>query len=152
MICQNVELFSTRLLDRAKYYCQVLSWWARCELLSRLFVPTALILACCKWLVIWDSADDQTRVWTVTLSEYGFMSRTIFVINAWDEACSSYDTLNSRFDSLNANLLFRLFDKHLDVLKYFGLYIFALQIRTDPVNTAIAIQRYREVDWDRTAV
>lgn len=41
---QNSELFSMRVSDPTKYYCQVPSWWARGEVPILLIVPTRLIL------------------------------------------------------------------------------------------------------------
>lgn len=65
---QKVELFSMPVLDRAKYHCQVASWWVQYEVHILIFEPTPLISVYYSELVLPDSADDQTRVWTVALT------------------------------------------------------------------------------------
>lgn len=54
-----------------------------------------------------------------------------------DGACLKYYTENLRFDHVSGGLLFRLPNKILYHLKYFGLYTFALRIETDTVLTAL---------------
>lgn len=75
-----------------------------------------------------------------------------FVVNARDSVCPSYHTLNPQFDDLSGSILFRLRDKILDSLKYFGLYKFASRIGTDPVMMAKAFHRCGEANWGVTAV
>lgn len=80
------------------------------------------------------------------------MTGLMFVINAKVGACPSYRTFNPRFDHNGSSLLSRLLRKNLDTFKYYVLYNFASRMSTDPVFTAIAFHRCREVDWVKTAV
>lgn len=117
-----------------------------------LFVPMTYILAHYSGLVIRGSADDQTDVWTVALTEYVFMSGSMLVINVQNGVCLSYYTSNSRSESLNDSLLFSLPDTILNAFNYFGRYQFALRMKTDPIMTAMEFYRYGEADWGITAV
>lgn len=113
-----------RELDRAKYCSRVPLGCNQYELPILLFVPTPLILTYYSRLGLRRSTDDQTRMWIVYLTEYVFMSRAMFVVNAEDRACPSYYTWNQRFDNLSDGILFRLLEKILDALRYLGLYKF----------------------------
>lgn len=117
-----------------------------------LFVPTPLILAYYSRLVTRSSADDQTSVSTIALTEYAFMCGTLFVNNARDWACPSYYTSNSRFHNRSGIFLLRLPDRTLDASKYFGLYKLTLRMGTDPVKKAMALNRSVEVNWRCTYV
>lgn len=44
------------------------------------------------------SATDQTRIWTIALTEYVFMAGAVFIVNAKDGVCSTYYSVNLRFD------------------------------------------------------
>lgn len=110
-----------------------------------LFVPTPLILAYYNGYAICGLADDQTRMWTVALIEYISMDNAMLVIHARNGARPSYYKYNYRFNTLSGSPLLRLFNKILDVLKYFGLYKFALRMGTGPVLTAVAFHSCREV-------
>lgn len=85
-------------------------------------------------------------MWTTTLTEYVFITSAVFVVSAREGACPSYYALNHRFDNVSCSIHFRLPDKSLDTLKYFGLYRFALRMGTDPVETAVVFHRCGEVD------
>lgn len=102
---QNVELFRMPISDRDKYSCQVLAPWLQQEASILLFVPMPLILAYYSGFAIRGSTDDQTRVWTIALTEYVFMAGYMFLINARDGAYLSYYTYNSWFDNLSINLV-----------------------------------------------
>lgn len=80
------------------------------------------------------------------------MSCALYLINAADRACPSYYILNHRVDTLSGSMLFHVLDNILDVLKYFGLYRFALQMGTDPIKTDFAFHRCRKFDLERMAV
>lgn len=75
-----------------------------------LFVPTLFILANYGGLVVRGTVDDQTRVWTIVLTEYVFMAGAMitehvyiadamFVFNATDVACPSNYTYISQYDN-----------------------------------------------------
>lgn len=138
---QNIELVSISRLDRAKNYCQMPSGWAQYKGLILVLMPTPFILTNYSGLLLLGSAEDQTRVWTISLSEYVFMSSAMFVIGARNGACTSYYTLNHWFDNLSGSLLSPLLDKLLNVLRYFCLYKLRLQMGTDPLMTAKAIHQ-----------
>lgn len=114
-----------------------------------LSLPTPFILALHNELVRRGSSDDHSGVWTITLTEYVFISGTIFVINARDGAYSGYYSLNPQFDNLSGSILFSLPDKLLGALRYFGINKIALRLGTDLVMTVAAFHRCKEVDWDR---
>lgn len=66
---QNVEMFSVRVPDRPNYYCKVTAWWAQYEDSDLLFDPTPLILPYYSSLEARASADDKSRLWTISLTE-----------------------------------------------------------------------------------
>lgn len=68
-------------------------------------------------LVMRGSADDQTSVWTITLTEYWFLYGPIFVINASDRTCTSCYDLNSGFRNLSGSVLLRILGRGLDAFK-----------------------------------
>lgn len=61
-------------------------------------------------------------MWTIALTKYVVMPGSMFVVNVRDRACAGYYSLNPRFDNLSGSIPFRLPNKILDALKYFGLY------------------------------
>lgn len=97
------------------------------------------------------SAADQTRISTISLTEFVFYGGAIFITNDKDGAFSTYYTGNLRLDHVFGRLWFQLSAKFLDTLVYFGLYKFALRMETDPVLTALTFMGCMEVDWDKKA-
>lgn len=79
-----------RVFDRAKYYCQLSSWWAQYDVSILLFVPVAIILAYYYGLVLRGSADEQTCVQTFTFTENLFLYGVMVVVNVRDGARLSY--------------------------------------------------------------
>lgn len=67
------------------------------------FVPTALALSYYSLLALRGSADDQTRIWTMALTEFVFMEGVMFIINARDGAYPSYYTYNHRFEHIGGS-------------------------------------------------
>lgn len=53
--------------------------------------------------------------------------------NTRNGVCPSYYTYHERLDHIGGSLLFRFPVKILDALKYFGLYMFAHRMGTDPL-------------------
>lgn len=83
-------------------------WWEHYEAPTLLLVPTSLMLYyCCALCLKW-SPDVQTRSWTIELTEHVFMVKAIFVINAGNSACFSYNMYIVRLDHIGYSLLFRL--------------------------------------------
>lgn len=74
---QNAELLRMRVSVRAKCYCEVPLWWAQYEVYILLFVLPSLVPTYYNGLAQQDSADDQTHVWTITLTEYVSMTGDI---------------------------------------------------------------------------
>lgn len=97
-------------------------------------------------------AIDQTRIWTLVLANYVFMVGAIFGISDRDGACPSYYIYNARLDHIGGSLLFRLPSKIFHALNDFGMYKFAILMRTDSVLTALAFHRFEEVDYEKTVV
>lgn len=96
-----------------------------------LFVPRPLVLDYYSRLACCGSGVSKTGVWPITQHMYVFLAGTIFVSSVLDCARPSYDTHRFRFDNIISSLVFRLLDKFLEELKYFGLYTFKLRIGTD---------------------
>lgn len=65
-----------------------------------------MILAYDSVLVKLRSADDQTRVWTISFIEYPFFYCAMFSIDARDEASSSYYNYKTRFYNPSGSPLF----------------------------------------------
>lgn len=102
----NVECFSVRSLDRVKYYCSVPSWRIQYEPLTLLFVRSSFVLAYYSVVAMRGSAADQIRIWTIALSEYVFMARAMFIVNAKNGACSTYHIGNLQLSHVYLGLLF----------------------------------------------
>lgn len=95
-----------RVSGRAKYYCQVSSWWDQHEVPVLPSVSTILVMTHLTHLVLRGSDDDWMRVWTIALTEYAFMSGAVFLVKPSDGACPSYFTLNPEFENMGGSILF----------------------------------------------
>lgn len=78
------------------------------------------------------------------------MAATFFV-NARERACFSYYTYSPRFENIGGSLQFRKAMKIVDNFKYFGLNKFTHGIVSDPVQKAMKLHQYSEVDSDKGA-
>lgn len=105
-------------------------------------------MASCKRLVIPDSSNDQTHVWTISFTEFVFKALLMFVINARNWCCPNYYPSNSSLDVLSGGLLFRLNDKILDTLKYFTLFKSVLLMSTNLLLMATTLHRCGKVDCE----
>lgn len=103
-----MELFSSRILDYAVCYCRVPICLGQYAVPALLFFPTPLVPEYYTGLVLKRSADDRTRVWTIALTEYIFLTGTVLAISANDRVCAGYYTDNQRFDHVTGSLLFDL--------------------------------------------
>lgn len=96
------------------------------------------------------SAADQTRIWIIALTNFLFTAGAVFFVNAKAGACSTYYSGNLRYDHVSEGPLFWLSVNILATLTYFGLYKFALRMRTDPLLATLAFKRFVEVDSGKT--
>lgn len=80
------------------------------------------------------------------------MADVMFIFKNSDSAFLSHYTQNSRFNNAAGSLLFWLYDNTFDVLKYSGLYGFALSMCTAPVLMILGDHRYNEVYRAKTVV
>lgn len=117
-----------------------------------LFVPTPLVILYYSGLDLRGSADDHTPLWTVVLAEYVYKVGAMFVINARDGACPSYNIYDSRFYHVGDSLLFQLPPKILDTLENLRLYNFASHMSFDLALTSFPLHHCRIVDCGKTAV
>lgn len=65
------------------------------------------------------------------------MACALRVVVARERSTTRYFRLNPRLNNLSESVMFWLFDKISDTLKYFSLYQFALRMGTDPVRKAL---------------
>lgn len=103
-------------------------------------------------LALRTAANNKMPVWTIAVTENIFMAGAVFVINARNSVCPSYCAYSYLFDILTGSLLFSLLDKFMAALKYSGIYKFSWRMATNYVSTDLALHRYSEVDWAKTAV
>lgn len=82
-------------------------------------------------LALQGSADDKTRVWTISLTEYVIMAGVMFVINTRNGDCTAYYMYSSQFHNLSGSLLIYIADKNLATSKHFGLNKFVLHMDTN---------------------
>lgn len=66
---------------------------------------------------MWGSAADQTRIWTVALTEYILYGGVMHIVNDEEETCPKYYTGNLRFHHVSGGLLFRLPAKTLTICR-----------------------------------
>lgn len=133
------------------YYTIILRW-PQYEAPALLFVPTPLVLFYYKGLAKRDIADDRTHAWITMLTKYVFMAGEMVVINATDGAWPSYYTLNAWFYSISGGVLFWIYDRILDALKYFRFFKFSIHMCTNLVLTVITIHRCTGIDWKKLMI
>lgn len=76
----NVELLSVRSLDRIKYYRLYPLWWTQFELPSLFFVSSSFLPAYDSDVTIQGLAADQTRIQTITVTQYNFKVVAIWIV------------------------------------------------------------------------
>lgn len=103
---------------------------------SPLLVPTPLVVADYSELVMRISVEDKTHICAIAITGYVSIAAAIFLINTEDGAYLSSYTGSNQLDSLSGGLLFWLQSKIVDVLKFFALAKFEVQIETGSVLTA----------------
>lgn len=52
-------------------------------------------------VAMWGSVAEDTRIWTIALTEYVFMVEVMFIVNARDGAYATYYTGNLRFNHVS---------------------------------------------------
>lgn len=141
-----------RILDRPACYCRVPTEQWQYEVPTVSLVPSQVVRSYYSGLVLNESADGKTRLWTAAVAKYIFIVRLTLVMNCDDGACTTHYSHCLRFDHGDGSVPFCLPVKMRNTLKYFGLYKFAQRMCTDPVLTAMAFHSCFEVNWEKTAV
>lgn len=104
-------------------------------------MPTPLVLSYYNGLALQRSADDQTCICMVTLTELVFMAGAKFVTSTRDVVCPSNYTYNSRFDHIFGSLPFRLPPMILVPRSTSAFTGFASRMGTDLALTALEFPR-----------
>lgn len=112
----NVERFGVKLLDLVKYYCSFPVWWMQYDPPTFSFVPSPFVTEYFSGVEMRGFAADQTRIWTMVLTEYIFMSEEMFIVNTRDGVCATYYTGSLQFGHVSGGLLFWLPGKIADAL------------------------------------
>lgn len=107
------------------YHCVYPYWWMHYKTPTLLFIPLPFLLAHYSSVAFRGFAADQTWIWTVSLTEFWFMLRAMFIVTTKIVACSTYLTGNIRFYHVSGGLLFRLLASISETLMYFCFYKFA---------------------------
>lgn len=100
-----------------------------------------LVLAKYSDVAMRGSADSQTKIWTITITEDMFMAWAIFIVNSRDGASTIYYTGNLQLCHVSVGLPFRLSVGLLNVSAYSVLYKFARRIEGNPVLAALAMEK-----------
>lgn len=86
----NVELFSWKSSDRVRYYSSFPCLWMPCEPTTLLFVSSPFAQLYCNGFAMWGSTADQTRIWTIALTDFVLMAGEMFNVGARDGTSSTY--------------------------------------------------------------